>query len=135
MLKVNTSELSGAALDWAIAVQEGRTVVLDPMAFKTGSQSGHWVWEEKEENKKNIYQIIGLDYSPSSNWEQAGTLMERHNVYPSCYHGCDKNNPNKYQAGEDVSWCRGDTPLVAVMRSLVRAKVGDEIYIPEGLVA
>lgn len=135
MLKVNTSELSGAALDWAIAVQEGRTVVLDPMAFKTGSQSGYWIWEEKEENKKNIYQIIGLDYSPSSNWEQAGTLMERYNVYPSCYHGCDENNLNKYQAGEDVSWCRGDTPLVAVMRSLVRAKVGDEIYIPEGLVA
>lgn len=128
--KTRTSTLWGAALDWAVATCNALPIKQDPMGFNTGSQAGFWVWDE---SPNPTYQLIGVDYSPSNKWEQAGPLMVRDDIYPSRYHGCAASNPDKYQAGTGAAWCRGDTPLVAAMRAIVLAKMGDEIDVPASL--
>jgi hypothetical protein len=122
--------LEGTALDWAVAVCEDKSIAFDPMGFKKGPNAGFWIWDERDPRNK-IYQMIGADYSPSTNWSQAGPIIEKYNLYPSCYHGCAAENPNKYQAGVGLAWCRGETPLIATMRALVRDKFGDEIELPK----
>ncbi|MBC6987530.1 phage protein NinX family protein [Alteromonas sp. BZK5] len=127
---VPVNNLKGAALDWAVAVCEAKCIAFDPMGFKNGANAVFWIWDERDP-KKPIYQVIGAEYSPSTIWSQAGPIIEKHNIYPSCYHGCAAGNPNKFQAGTGLAWCRGETPLIATMRALVRGKFGDEIELPK----
>lgn len=134
MIIVDVADLNGAALDWAVAVCENQPVVRDPMGFETGSESGYWIWDDSDP-KNTKYQRIGREYSPSSNWAQAGPIMERHDIYPCRYYGCAENNPNVFQAGKGISWIRGETPLIAAMRSLIRSNFGNEIDVPETLLS
>jgi hypothetical protein len=133
VVKVKTKCLANAALDWAIAKCESLPVVRDPMGFKAVSESGYWVWDER--NKKPIYMLIGREYSPSKKWEQGGAFIEKYDVFPSRYHGCAENNPEKFQAGVGLCWMRGESPLIAVSRSVVASVLGDEIEVPEILVS
>jgi len=132
MSVIDVADLSGVALDWAVAVCENQPVVRDPMGFETGSESGYWIWDDSF-GSNTTHQLIGREYSPSRNWAQAGPIMERHDIYPSGYHGCGENNPNKFQAGSARS--RGETPLIAAMRSLIRSNFGNEIDVPETLLS
>ena len=100
---MKTSELTGAALDWAVAKCEGIN-----------------------------YEVIdgGLDYDCpdySTNWAQGGRIIERCciNVY---YDGggywcatTDSGDPPRF----------GPTPLIAAMRCYVASQMGDEIELPE----
>ncbi|WP_338455089.1 phage protein NinX family protein [uncultured Alteromonas sp.] len=131
---IPVANLKGTALDWAVAVCEDQCIAFDPMGFKNGANAGFWIWDERDPKNK-IYQIIGADYSPSTNWSQAGPIIEKHNLYPSCYYGCGAGNPNKYQAGMGLAWSRGETPLIATMRALVRDRFGDEIELPNEILS
>ena len=90
--KTRTSTLWGAALDWAVATCNALPIKHNPMGFTTGPQANFWVWDE---SPNPTYQLIGVDYSPSNKWEQAGPLMVRDDIYPSRYHGCAASNPDK----------------------------------------
>lgn len=134
MSVTDVANLGGAALDWAVAICENQPVAHDPMGFETGSESGYWIWDDSASALRNrTYQLIGREYSPSSNWAQAGPIMERHDIYPSRYYGCGENNPNQFQAGSGLARSRGETPLIAAMRSLIRSNFGNEIDVPETL--
>lgn len=134
MAKVDVSELKGAALDWAVAVCENKPIQYNPMGFEGGAESGYWIWENKSPIGRSIYLLIGRDYSPSSDWAQAGEIMERYDIFPSRYFGCGENNPNKYQAGNGRISVRGETPLIAVMRAFILTKLGEEeMDIPDPL--
>ena len=133
---VNVADLNGVALDWAVAICENQPVVHDPMGFETGSESGYWIWDDSASDPRNrTYQLIGREYSPSRNWAQAGQIMERHDIYPARYNGSGENNPNNYQAGSGSGseLSRGETPLIAAMRALIRSNFGNEIDVPESL--
>ena len=132
MSMIDVAQLSGTALDWAVAICENLPVVHDPMGFGTGSESGSWIWDDSLDTDTKS-QLIGRGYSPSCNWAQAGPIMERHDIYASRYYGCDDNNANKFQAGLGLARSYGETPLIAVMRSLVRTIFGNEIDVPETL--
>jgi len=131
---IDVDDLSGVALDWAVAVCENQFVVRDPMGFETGSESGYWIWDNSF-GSNSTHQLIGREYSPSRNWAQAGPIMERHGIYPSSYYGCGENNPNKFQAGSGLARSRGKTPLIAAMRALIRSTFGDEIDVPGTLLS
>ena len=107
---MRTSELTGAALDWAVAKCE------DPS------------WET---NEFQLYREWHLEnWKPSTDWAQGGPIIEREgiDVLTHAEHGWTAgygNNTGLYG--------NGDTPLVAAMRCYVASKLGDDVDVPEEL--
>ena len=113
---MKTSELTGAALDWAVSKCEGRDrTYLDYFASQ---------WHL---NKSLRY---------STNWAQGGPIIERlkglefkqwlESKPESC---CEAHIHN--HEGDWISF--GSTPLIAAMRCYVASKLGDDVEIPRGL--
>jgi hypothetical protein len=133
-MKIKTSELTGAALDWAVAKCEG----------------------------VKVEQLMGLSLWSSANWEQystdwaqAGPIIEREKIdlfqtgpvveheninlftekqtYPESW--CA--SVTRYQNGRRLVGWRlhqyGPTPLIAAMRCYVARELGDTVDIPEEL--
>lgn len=115
-MKVKTRDLTGIALDWAVALCLGQDEEsLDPTTFLcTAWPSGV--------------------YSYSSRWSQGGPLIESEGMTVG-----RSLNPGEWSAeafSEDgtTDYVRsGATPLIAAMRCLVASHIGDEIEVPEEL--
>jgi len=112
---MKTSELTGAALDWAVAKCEEW-----PMG----------IWYDEDELPM-IRDDEVPEYKPSTDWSQGGPIIEREKI------GIDCDDQGVWFASYDLSaetaWgATGTTPLVAAMRCYV-AKLGKEIEIPEEL--
>lgn len=112
-MKIKTSELTGAALDWAVAAAEQdltigiipkRCVILDE-----GFETSYW--------------------EPSTNWAQGGPIIEREKMYlvpvGSIWRAA---HPMDYMKDE-----YGPNPLVAAMRCFVASKLGAEVDVPGDL--
>ncbi len=113
---MKTSELTGAALDWAVHIAQGLS-------------------EEEFVEVDNIYgpQWRGPEYSTS--WQEGGPIIEREGITTA---------PRK-EHGKRVAWvatlieppavceCEGKTQLIAAMRCFVASRLGDEVDIPEEL--
>lgn len=108
---MKTSELQGAALDWAVAKFEG---VTDWDSVDLVFRDDDFCW-----------------YEPSSNWAQGGPIIEREgiNIIQS---GSWLAEMDADHSGAVIS-AEGTTPLIAAMRCYVASKLGDEVEIPEGL--
>lgn len=128
-LEVRTSELEGAALDWAVAQVEGKAVSLAPPAYGNGWRvQKAWYPEDK--------------YSPSNDWSQGGPLIEKH-VQQLCdavppaggwgneppMHYATANNASGYQCFE-----MGETKLVAACRAVVASVMGRTVSVPKELI-
>ena len=116
-MKIKTSELSGAALDWAVAKAEDE-VGIDFCLKDDGSVFNVWTEE------------CG-SYRPSEDWEIAGPLIAGHAIG---FVGHDSDNWKAFSSPEDVTYQGvGPTHLVAACRLIVSAKLGNEIEVPEEL--
>ena len=109
---MKTSELTGAALDWAVAKCEG--IGLGPRGFVVYYDNGE-----------------PASWHPSTNWAQGGPIIEREWIDLHCV------NDSLWEA-ECPACCglamqNGPTPLVAAMRCYVASKLGEEVDIPEEL--
>jgi Protein of unknown function (DUF2591) len=109
MMKV--SELSGVALDWAVAKCEGL------LAF------GY---------RKTDRFIIELsdgefeEFCPSTDWAEGGPIIEREELSRlKCY------GTNQWECNNGPIFCEGPTPLIAAMRCYVASRLGEEIDVPE----
>ena len=113
---MKTSELQGAALDWAVAKCEG--VALDPNLLKDGH-------------------AVKFRFEPSTDWAQGGPIIEREWInVEKRINEMDWTASVVYEDYSDgFEWteAKGDTPLIAAMRCYVALKLGDEIDIPEEL--
>jgi hypothetical protein len=132
-IDMKTSELTGAALDWAVAKCEGVPNI-------------HIV---KKPGKVCIYgEIAGIDfpYQPSTDWAQGGPIIEREGINTFKYNKISNEEPDKWCAHKVVPRPNlegstnmtaiapeGPTPLIAAMRCYVASKLGDDINIPEEL--
>lgn len=103
---MNTSDLSGAALDYVVAECEG--VIYHGPA-----------WTKY-----------------SSEWSQGGPIIERERIELKYlgygnppYWGALKFSPSKYERKAAI----GPTPLIAAMRCYVASKLGDTVNLPEEL--
>ena len=99
---MRTNELTGAALDWAVAECEGTL-------HDDGSVPDY--------------------YQPSTDWEQGGPIIEREGITilsVDDYEWCAAIGELYYE--DDNS--RSPTPLIAAMRCYVASKLGDEVKIP-----
>ena len=65
------------------------------------------------------------DWSPSTNWKQAGVYIHNNNI-SICYE--NENQWKSYISGENTSY--GSTPLVSAMRCFVKSKFGTTVDIP-----
>lgn len=106
---MKTNELTGAALDWAVAKCE------------VGAE------------------FIGEIDDPhfySTDWAQGGPIIEREWLDVTPWPNTSGENGRwactQYDLREPVT-CLGHAPLIAAMRCYVASKLGDEIEIPEEL--
>ena len=115
-MKSKTSELTGAALDWAVAKCEDKNGVLHDdgitrcivIAAPSGVYKGR--------------------YTPTVNWAQGGPIIELEGITLRCgLHGWDA------ELEEFDAISHGLTPLIAAMRCYVASKLGDEVEVPEEL--
>lgn len=101
---MKTSELQGAALDWAVAKAERRTI--------------------------DYFRGI---YKPSTDWAQGGPIIEREKVDLS-WDVELAHKDGWWRAEIDaIHEGDGPTPLIAAMRCYVASKLGDEIEVPDEL--
>lgn len=149
-MKIKTSELTGPALDWAVAKLEGGTVKpsscsrchyyeerqgLDDaiqychhpkMDFMDGSSADSWSSDYKTHKACPISDLTPATYS--TDWAQGGPLIESAGIAISF--GPQWTAVHNQRLGRCYY---GPTPLTAAMRCFVASKLGDEIEIPEEL--
>ncbi len=116
---MKTSELTGAALDWAVGDIEFKRLIAQ------GSHVKQWVLEQHN---------AGTHTDPwSSNWLFGGPIIESERILVQ---------PEIGKEGAGNAWsaiaiegfeCFGPTPLIAAMRCYVASKLGDEVEVPEKL--
>lgn len=114
---MKTSELTGAALDWAVAKCEGVTEGKDKA----------WYYDRR------------AAFNYSTDWSQGGPIIEREGIAVDCERSSGRVSgwvACNEVAGDD-NWDAnvhyGPTPLIAAMRCYVASKLGDEVEIPEEL--
>lgn len=117
---MKTSNLTGAALDWAVAKCEGFTK--------------HHGWDKKLRDYF-IQHDVTLEYTylskytPSTDWAQGGPIIERERICITANMPSDDwfaTNPKGHCIASKLS----PTPLIAAMRCYVASKLGDEVEIP-----
>jgi Protein of unknown function (DUF2591) len=119
---MRTADLTGAALDWAVAKCEG---VLEFVELER--VNGVWSVFAPEH---------GCSFEPSTDWSQGGPIIERERigVTPMTPTVGDDRMPFWYANHEgQLDFQDGPTPLIAAMRCYVASKLGDEVDIPEEL--
>ena len=121
-MKVKTRDLTGIALDWAVAEAEGVRGVI----------SGAGKYQKVcyiPKGKRSYY-----TYTPSTNWKQGGPIIEREDMTVG-----RQIDPTQWAAevfdarGATTFVGYGPTPLVAAMRCFVASCAGDEIEVPKVL--
>lgn len=118
-MKIKTSELSGVALDWAVAQAVGIEVKL------IRHSTGYCAY---------IDYLGEVLFDPSEDWAIGGPLIAKYLMDFCVDHPhtigaalCDEN-------GMYMNMLFGETHLIAACRAIVAAKLGDEVDVPEGLV-
>ena len=125
---IETRNLSGAALDWAVATCEGHKVEMWHTYRYLGlphqeiTERGVTIGERDEFGQTG--------YEPSSNWAHGGPIIERERI--------------GLTPMPDGTWCaqgknlrphfHNPAPLIAAMRCYVASKLGDEVNVPEELI-
>lgn len=152
-MKMKTSDLTDAALDWAVAKCEGETY--EDYRVKDG-----------ELHAKFCGAWLSHAYSPSTNGVQGGQIIERENisvirvdddyeldsrgfctriripvwaaVHDEYHSACEQYGRYGDYFGRsyevDSAAVLGPTPLIAAMRAYVASKLGDEIDVPSDLI-
>lgn len=115
-MKIKTSELQGATLDWAVAKCEGITL----------TSNGYIEYVVDHLNSEFT------KYTPSTDWSQSGPIIEREKItiqywIEEGWRACCKF------LHDPIVCCSGSTILIAAMRCYVASKIGDEVDIPEEL--
>ena len=117
-MKIKTSELTGAALDWAV------TTIEAPDALAYGIAD----WREQRKRTVKNSEYV---YRWHQSWSQGGPIIEREFL-------AIEGDYNEWRARlfDDgrIFEADGPTPLVAAMRCYVASKLGDEVDVPKELI-
>ena len=121
-MKIETSELTGAALDWAV------TSIENPDALRYGLED--WM-----EMRRSVVKHGEYVYRWNQSWAQGGPIIEREGITVSKEEGCWSAyfRDNLFEDDGSEHWQTGPTPLIAAMRCYVASKLGYEIEVPEEL--
>lgn len=129
-MRVKTNELSGAALDWAVAKCEGYAPINHTILATV------WVERLNARGVMDPCPISSLRYS--TDWARGGPIIEREGISVQMFDG--SSPPERlwnayldsppFRADEEIN---GPTPLIASMRCYVGSRLGAEIEIPQEL--
>ena len=111
---MKTSELTGDALDWAVAKIE----YTKPVTIGSSTLM--------------VFKDVPFDYHPSTNWAQGGAIIEREGISTWVFDDVTWKAENPFASGVDQVF-EGSTPLIAAMRCYVASVMGDEVDVPEEL--
>lgn len=112
-MKVKTSTLTGAALDWAVAQCEGPNT----RGFNNP-----------------IDRPMSYTYRPSTDWGCGGPIIEREKIDTVWHTGAQRWTAlADYENGGKLFEECGGSPLEAAMRVYVASRLGAEINLPKGL--
>jgi hypothetical protein len=124
-MKIETRDLIGPALDWAVAVCENIV----------------WWAAEKPRDGLFVNYERTIPYTPSTNWAQGGPIVERKEI-AIVSRGLDDweasvlistpRHPSFAYSHSRVM--RGHKPLVAAMRAYVQHKMGSVVDVPDELI-
>jgi hypothetical protein len=119
-VKLKTSELQGAALDWAVALIE------------------YPEWKEQGFLAVFPHDLSfddGTTYAPTTDWAQGGPIIEREGLEVvrgnALYFPKGNENGEFYEPLWIAGKMHGQTPLIAAMRCYVASKLGDEVEVPD----
>ena len=125
---METNELTGAALNWAVAMAEGLPKAMDSSGF-----DGPVVVCGFEQEMLHSQYRKGQEwkaYQPSTDWAHGGPIIDRERLSVSPY-SFNNANPWVSHSAEGDKTIVGPTPLVAAMRCYVASKLGNEVDVPE----
>jgi hypothetical protein len=108
---VKVSELSGSALNWAVAKCEG---IINGDVLDVGF-------------------ILEGGYSPSTDWAQGGPIIEREGISVDRMSGAWTADISDSVGVYIEQTDSGPTPLIAAMRCYVASKLGDTVEVPAEL--
>lgn len=119
MVKVKTSELTGAALDWAVAKALGYDVFINPF---------------NDVMRRQPEPIGCYRFSPSTDWHWAGQVIEQHKVQIKPF-----DNPfSSWSALYRGWWGYSDSfasPLQALCRAIATSGMRDVVEVPQDLIS
>jgi hypothetical protein len=125
--KIKTADLTGPALDWAVAACMGYTNLhhrkLKGYEVLTTvlAMDAPYGWVE----------LSDLNYS--NDWAHGGPIIEREIVSIDKEDGGKRWAAFMWRSDRDLQKMIGPTPLIAAMRCYVASKLGDEIEVPKEL--
>ncbi|HHQ6628329.1 TPA: phage protein NinX family protein [Serratia fonticola] len=114
-MKVKTSELTGQALDWAVA----KAICPPSFADNINPASGLSFWSEGWLSNGG----------PSTDWGRCGPLIAEYIEHMSIQPG----DTWMAVAFGHFTYYKGPTPQIAICRAVVAYKLGDEIELPSEL--
>lgn len=116
-MKIKTSELTGPALDWAVAKCEGLELNGPYACF-----DGAWCIREPDGSDGDVCPEYSTD------WSQGGPIIEREKI---CTTWMDNFGGWHAQIGDEAEFnAYGPTILIAAMRCYLASKLGDEVKVP-----
>ena len=126
IMLVKTSDLTGRALDWAVAKCDKRTI-----GFNLGG--GLEVRGRTEDGAELPEQWdLWMPWHPSTRWDQGGPIIEREGITISkTAHGFWE--AYKRPASTQECYQVDGSPIVAAMRCFVASKLGDTVEVPDEL--
>lgn len=128
-LKIKTSELTGAALDWAVAIALGGTPERPQDGQFINANGARWL--------AGFHQHApSASYCPSTNWAQCGPLIDQFGLSLDNA-SCGKRDELRKCASSVRGWLMaeyGPTPQVAICRAVVAGELGEEVEVPAELV-
>ncbi|MDC9607189.1 phage protein NinX family protein [Xenorhabdus griffiniae] len=149
-MKIKTSELTGRALDWAVALAIGMDIYI---CGRSRDDEYGWIGNYNVAAaafKKPIITVslcgdVHIEfqaevklYSPSTDWSQCGQLIDeyldsltRMSIDSPWVASCKAVTVDDFSIWKVQT---GDAPKIAICRAVVAAKLGDEVEIPDELV-
>jgi len=131
-MKHKVSELTGALLDAAVALADGRLVVEDEPGWEKGDLANlreeidcrHVVRWYGSDGELGGWEPLKNQGSPSTEWAVGGPIIERE--------GLELLAPIEgvtplWRAQMYAGYGEGPTPLIAAMRAFVASKLGEEV--------
>ena len=122
-MKVKTSELTGVALDWAVAKCEGGE------GFWYDTVATYWV--RLNGSDRALSKGWAQSFTPSTDWAHGGPIIEKERIWLQPEIGKEGTANAWYAVSMHNTDANGPTPLIAAMRCYVASKLGDEIDMSE----
>lgn len=122
LIEVKTGALAGEALGWAVGMAEGLALHLEPPQYGNGWRVFAIYRGEATERCER--------YNPWEDWELGGSLVAKYRIGFGLY-------SDSFFAVIGLDDIAGDgdglTHLVAAMRAIIAAKLGDTVQVPKEL--